>query len=821
MTTQPLTNGADAPAETGLEVRRYRVLAGCVECASDLTPLRRVEGVRDVKMLSASGVLAIQAPKTLSDTVLLRTAAASGLTLEPEKPAVVDEAPQKKSRWWLRPEMILLGIAALFMVGADIVTRRAPEATTLANTLAIISIAFGIIYPGRNALMMLRNKRFTINVLLVVAVIGAIPLGKFVEAACVVVIFSLGIILESFVADRARKSIQKLMDLAPRRAERFTFGGAVETVPVEELGVGDLVLVRPGARLPTDGEVTQGASWIDTSAITGESMPVEVVPGEAVYGGTLNGDGALRVKVTKQYQDTVLARVIREVEEAQQNRGRAQRFADKFGAIYTPAMIGVAVLMVVLGPLVFGLTFTDAFYRALVVLIVSCSCALVLSVPVSVVSAVARAARDGVLIKGGAYLEELGRLKAVAFDKTGTLTLGRPALVAVHTLDGDRDDELLRLAAAVEAAATHPIAEAIVHAARDRGIDVRPADDVSIVAGKGAEATVDGRRIAVGRVADYSKDASAAAALAEIEQAGATPVAVTADGALIGLLGVADELRPEAKAAIAELRSLGVTHTVMLTGDRERVARSIADQLGIESVRAELMPADKSAEITAMRNERGTVAMVGDGVNDAPALATSNVAVVMGAAGTDVAMETADVALMSDDLTKLPYTVRLARRANRIIAQNVAVSLIVIAALVVAALIGAFNLTQGVLINEAFALVIIANGLRLLRGGKSGKQRTTVTAPTKARAEHSATLPKTAFELPVVESVTAGGGCGDDCGCGTKAEAPQVEAPKPAAPKIVPLEQPVASGGGCGDNCGCGSSDKAVQQVEFGRRTSD
>ena len=309
MTTQPLTDGAGAPAEADLEVRRYRVLAGCVECASDLTPLRRVEGVRDVKMLSASGILAIQAPKTLNDAVLLRTASASGFTLEPEKPAVVDDAPQKKSRWWLRPEMILLGLAALFMLAADIVTRRAPEAITLANGLAIVSIAFGIIYPGRNALTMLRNKRFTINVLLVVAVLGAIPLGKFVEAACVVVIFSLGIILETFVADRARKSIQKLMDLAPTTRRAVHPGGAVETVPVEELQIDDLVLVRPGARLPTDGEVTQGASWVDTSAITGESMPVEVVPGENVFGGTLNGDGALRVKVTKHYQDTVLARV--------------------------------------------------------------------------------------------------------------------------------------------------------------------------------------------------------------------------------------------------------------------------------------------------------------------------------------------------------------------------------------------------------------------------------------------------------------------------------------------------------------------------------
>ncbi|WP_158852083.1 heavy metal translocating P-type ATPase [Saccharothrix deserti] len=801
MTTPPLTNRAEAPAEANLEIRRYRVISGCVECASDLTPLRRVEGVREVRMLSASGVLAVEAPKTLNDAVLLRTASASGLTLEPEQPAEAEDAPAaKKTRWWLRPEMVLLGLAALFMIGADVITRRAPDAP-LAIGLAYVSIALGIIYPARNAWTLARNKRFSINVLLLVAVAGAIPLGKVVEAACITVIFSLGMILESYVADRARKSIQKLMDLAPRRAERFTPFGTTETVPVEQLQVDDVVLVRPGARLPTDGEVTQGASWIDTSAITGESMPVEVVPGGAVYGGTLNGDGALRVRVAKRYEDTVLARVIREVEEAQQNRGRAQRFADKFASVYTPAMIALAVLMTAFGPLLFDLTLAEAFYRALVVLIVSCSCALVLSVPVSVVSAIARAARDGVLIKGGAYLEELSRLKAVAFDKTGTLTLGRPALVAVHSLDGDSDVELLRIAAAVEAAATHPIAEAIVHAARDHGAPVQPADDVSIVAGQGAEATVDGRRIVVGRVADYSGNPKAAEALLAIENQGATPVAITSDGKLIGLFGVADELRPEAKAAITELHDLGVTHTTMLTGDRERVARSIADQLGIENVRSQLMPSDKSAAITAMRKEHGTVAMVGDGVNDAPALATSNVSVVMGAAGTDVAMETADIALMSDDLTKLPYTVRLAKRANRIIAQNVTLSLIVIAALVVAALTGAFNLTQGVLINEAFALVIIANGLRLLRGGKA---KDVVQAPAaKATTEHKATLPLSAV-LPLVEAVkpTAGGGCGDDCGCGTsKGEA-----------KPIVVEQPKSDG--CGDGCGCGpTTGPAIEMI--------
>jgi Cd2+/Zn2+-exporting ATPase len=444
-------------------------------------------------------------------------------------------------------------------------------------------------------------------------------------------------------------------------------------------------------------------------------MPVEAGPGDTVFGGTLNGHAALRIEVGKPFQDTVLARVIHEVEEAQQNRGRAQRFADRFATVYTPVMIAVAVLLAGLGPFLFDITFAEAVYRALVVLIVSCSCSLVLSVPVSVVSAVARAARDGVLIKGGAYLEQLATLRNIAFDKTGTLTLGRPVLVESHPLNGYTEATLLQLSAAVEAGATHPIAEAIVNAARERGVTVAPAADVRVLAGVGAEATVDGHHVSIGRVGDLA-DEAARTALVAIEDAGATPVAVRADDQLIGLLGVADEMRPDAHLAIEGLRGLGVTHTTMLTGDRERVARSIAGRLGIESVRAELMPEDKSAAITKIK-QTGTTAMVGDGVNDAPALATADVAIVMGAAGTDVALETADVALMADDLTKLPYAVALARRSRRVIAQNIALSLAAIAALVVLAVTGGFTLTQGVFLNEAWALVIIGNGLRMLRAG--------------------------------------------------------------------------------------------------------
>ncbi|MGH3757656.1 heavy metal translocating P-type ATPase [Actinophytocola sp.] len=743
--------GVDAPPEADVGIRRYRVVSGCVECASDLTPLRRVPGVRDVNMLSATGTLSVEAASSVDDRVLLRTASASGITLEPAQPIeTATGRPTKRSRWWLRPEMVCLEIASLLLIVTELA-----EYVWLNEAIVVgfgtPTVAIGMIYPVRNAWTMLRNKRFSINMLLIVAVLGAISLGNVAEAACVVVIFSLGVVLESYVADRARKSIQKLMDLSPPKAERFTADGSTESVPVEDLQVGEIVLVRPGARLPTDGTVTAGGSWIDASAITGESMPVEVGAGDTVFGGTLNGHAALRIEVGKPFQDTVLARVIHEVEEAQQNRGRAQRFADRFATVYTPVMIGVAVLLAVLGPFLFDITFTEALYRALVVLIVSCSCSLVLSVPVSVVSAVARAARDGVLIKGGAYLEQLATLRNVAFDKTGTLTLGRPILVESHPLNGYTETELLRLSSAVEAGATHPIAEAIVNAARQRGITVQPAPDVRILAGVGAEATVDGRTVSIGRVGDLDDDQVAREALATIEDAGATPVGVSVDNLLIGLLGVADEMRPDAQVAIEGLHTLGVTHTTMLTGDRERVARSIAGRLGIESVRAQLMPEDKSAAITAIKR-KGTTAMVGDGVNDAPALATADVAIVMGAAGTDVALETADVALMADDLTKLPYSVALARRSRRVIAQNVALSLAAIAALVVLAVTGGFTLTQGVLLNEAWALVIIGNGLRLLRAG--GTQHFGMNASQKA--------PATARPATGTTGKDAAAGCG--CG---------------------------------------------------------
>jgi Cd2+/Zn2+-exporting ATPase len=710
MTTNLLAD-ADAAGGRGGGQRRYRVVAGCVDCSGDLAALRRVPGARDVRLLNASGVVVLHAGPGLDEQALLRAAAGAGVTLEPE---TLGGAPRRRAErpWWARPAIVALVVSA-GLVAAGLVVEHAAEAGTAALGLFAAAIGVGGIYPVRQAVAVLRSGRLSIGVLLVAAGIGALVLGRVEEAAELVVIFSLGEVLESYTADRARGSIRALMALSPPVADRLDPTGRIHPVPVADLAPGDQVLVRPHRRIPTDGRVVEGTSWVDASAVTGESMPVETAPGVLVFGGTLNGDGALRVEATTPYTDTVLARVIRQVEQAQASRGRAQRFADRFGAVYTPAMFTLAALVAAAGPLL-GLSFTQALYRALVILTVSCSCGLVISVPVAVVAAIARGACDGVLIKGGAHLERLAGVDNVAFDKTGTLTRGRPALQAFHPLDGAGEDQLLARAAAVEAVSSHPIARAIVQAAAGRGLTVQALPDARTLPGTGAQAILDGRLIRVGRLDHVPADRAAIAALQRIDRAGLTPVAVTDDSQLVGLLGLADQIRPDAATALAALRQLGIRRTVMLTGDHPTVAAAVAEQLGITDVHAGLLPEDKTSRIQALRAS-GIVAMVGDGVNDAPAMAHADLAVAMGAASTDVALETADIALLAGDLTRLPAAIRLARRARTNIRQNVALSLATNAVLVTAAVAGAFSLTQGILLNEGTALLIIGNGLRLLR----------------------------------------------------------------------------------------------------------
>lgn len=508
--------------------------------------------------------------------------------------------------------------------------------------------------------------------MLVVATAGALALGVIEEGALLVVVFSLGEVLEEYASDRARGSIRALMALAPPVARRLDPAGGLDDVAVESLAPGALILVRPGERVPTDGEVVSGASAVDQSPVTGESIPVEVGPGQTVFGGTVNGHGALEVRVTKKYADTTLARIIAQVEEAEGNRGQAQRFADQFGAVYTPAMFVLAALVAIAGPVATG-DVRAWVYRSLVVLTVSCSCALVMSVPVSVVAAITRAARDGILIRGGIHLETLAAVRAVALDKTGTLTRGRPRLTDVVPLDAMHPEEALRLAAAVEAASEHPLAEAIVESALERGVQITPGRDLAAFPGVGVEASLDGRRLFIGR-ARSGPDARAAEQIARLEDEGKTAVLLADGERSLAVLAVADELRAEADGAVSGLRRLGIERILMLTGDNERTAAAIASRAGIGEWRAGLLPQGKTDAIADLQGESSPIAIVGDGVNDAPALAASNVGIAMGAAGTDVALETADVALMADDLAKLPTAIAQARRAMANVRQNIALA---------------------------------------------------------------------------------------------------------------------------------------------------
>ena len=708
---------------------RFRVGPGCcIECGADVgAAIKREPGVLAVDVKAAAGIVIVDHDPSVQTDDIRKRARAAGITLIP---AAV-RAERHDTPWWRQPRVIALGVASVLLVSAYATAGTGRDRAAL--VLFWAALVTGGVFPTISGLRALRTGRLTISTLLIAAALGAIALGIIEEAALLVVVFSLGEVLEDYASDRARGAIRALMRLTPPFAQRRTSSSSHESVRVEDLAPGDIVIVRPGERIPTDGVVVGGSSAVDQSPVTGESIPVEVTRESMVFGGTVNALGVLEIRVTKEYADTTLARIIRQVEEAQAAKGRAQRFAERFGAIYTPAMFGLAALVAIVPPLL-GQSLSAWLYRALVVLTVSCSCALVISVPVSVIAAVTRAARRGILVKGGVHLEALAAIRVVAFDKTGTLTRGRPRVTDVLAIDAPPSD-ILRLAASIESASEHPLAGAIVEAARDRGQAMAPAREVRAIAGVGIEGIVDGRVMFVGKPRG-ALPAEVARQVAELEQQGKTVVVLTRGDQPIGLLAVADEVRAGACDAVAALRGLGIEHVLLLTGDNERTAAAIARSVGIDDWHAALMPEDKTAAIVDLRRRYGAIAMVGDGVNDAPALATADVGIAMGAAGTDVALETADVALMADDLAKLPEAISLARRARSNIRQNVTLSLATVSALVIGALAGWLTLTTGLLLNEGSALIIIGNGLRLLAAGGPRSGGSATAAPLPGIPDH-------------------------------------------------------------------------------------
>ncbi|HKX27623.1 MAG TPA: cation-translocating P-type ATPase, partial [Blastocatellia bacterium] len=583
---------------------------------------------------------------------------------------------------------------------------------TVIFALAMIS---GGYFALRGAILSLRQGIADIETLMVLAGAGAGLLGAWFEGSFLLFLFSLGHLLEHRAMDKARRAIETLGKLRPQTA-RLKREGRVEEIPVREVRRGDIVLVRPGDRVPLDGCIRSGHSSLDQATITGESVPVARGPGETVFAGTINTEAALEIEVTKLSSDSVLSRIIDMVSEAEAQKGPAQRFAKRLERIFVPIILAIAPLLTLLlwGT---GLTFKEALLRGISLLVAASPCALAIATPAAVLSAVARAARSGVLIKGGAHLEVLGKVATIAFDKTGTLTIGKPRLVTISLAPGISERELLAAAAAAESNSTHPIALAVINGARERGIEPAMAESMEAVHGKGVRSRVNGETVCLGNLALFQKEAvpeEIAATMKKLEAAGETTIIVKCGERFLGILGVADTLRPEAEKVLSALRRIGIRQRVMLSGDNLVVARAIAKQVGIDDARAPLMPDGKVLALRGLAKEGG-VAMVGDGVNDAPALAAASVGIAMGGAGSEVALETADLVLMSEGLHHLPFAVKLARTASRVIKQNLLIALGVSGILVLASIFGWVRIGQAVVLHEGSTLLVVANGLRLLR----------------------------------------------------------------------------------------------------------
>ena len=652
---------------------------------------------------------------------------------------------------WARRAPVLLtaasgiALAAAFALHAALAGWRAALGAEAApmpaavSGLYLLAVAAGFWLVAPRAWRSLVRLRPDMNLLMSLAVLGALALGEHFEAATVSALFAFSLLLESWSVDRARRAIAGLLALAPERARLLGPGEVEQLVPVEAVAVAARLRVLAGERIPLDGRVRRGQGTVDQSPITGESLPVAKLPGDAVFAGCVNGEGLLEIEVTHTARESLLARILREVEQARGSRAQAERWVDRFARIYTPVMLGVAALVALLPPLVAGGEWGAWTYQALVILVIACPCALVISTPVSVVAGLARAAREGVLIKGGVYLELPARLAAIAFDKTGTLSHGRLTIERVLPApdSGLAEDALLILAARLEAHSSHPLAAAVREAAAARGLGANGAEALETLPGRGLQGRVDGREYWLGSPAWMDAlgrpDAGLAAAAATLEREGHS-LLVLADGErCLGLLAARDGLRPEAPAALGALARLGLARQQVLSGDSEAVALALAPALAAggaaPEIRAGLLPAEKAAAVRALRAE-GPVAMVGDGINDAPALAEADLGIAMGVMGTDAAIETADIALMTDDLGRLPWLVAHSRRVLRVIRQNVALALGLKLLFLALALAGQATLWMAIVADMGASLLVIGNGLRLLRApGAARLEAKALTAP--------------------------------------------------------------------------------------------
>ena len=708
--------------DRGMATKRLDVRVRGLDCEAEAGRIRR--GLRDFPGLlhlaiapgaakvSATYDPALTAPEALRDKL-------TDLGFPPVQGATLPERPKP----WKNPKVVTsMASGVLVLAGWLIGLAGAPE--TVPTSVYVVSLLMGGYYFGRVAIEdLLFEREIGIELLMATAAVVAALMGQVAEGALLAFLYSISEATEGYTEDKTRSAIRALVDLAPKRALVRREGLEVE-IPVEEIAVGDVFIARPGEGVATDGVVVAGRSSVNQAPVTGESMLVEKATGDEVYAGSINGEGSLEVEASKEFADNTISRIIRMVEEAQERKGRSQRFIERFGARYSPAVLLLGFLIALAPPLLFGAAWIDWITRATVFIVAAAPCALVISIPITLVASLGTGARNGVLIKGGVYVEELAKVKVVALDKTGTLTRGRPEVTDVVPLspgDGGRSvAEVLEAAAAIERRSEHPLARAIVQHGQQIGVDPREVEEFRALTGAGAVARLYGRTVYIGSPALFEEELGvslegATIAIQRLQDAGKTVVIVGDEAQAWGLIAIRDNLRANARRVIEELHKSGIEKVAMLTGDNDRTAQAIAREAGIDEVHAELKPDDKVARVRELAARYGHVAMVGDGVNDAPALAEATVGVAMGAAGTDVAIETADVALMADDLEKLVYALRLAQRNHRVVRQNLVLSVAVIAVLVVGAVAGAFTLPAAVLGHEISEFVVIGSGLRMLR----------------------------------------------------------------------------------------------------------
>jgi Cd2+/Zn2+-exporting ATPase len=711
-----------------------------MDCAEEVALLKRELGpmVGGEDRLSFDILQArldvLPAAAQVSEGTVMEAVARTGMRAE-----VWQDRPQPSVGFWRRHAGGLLtalcgvlgcmGFLFHAWLGGGIAAALGSEGTRLGGNIPLpaamfylAGIAAGIRHVAPKAWRAAVGLRPDMNLLMTIAILGAVAIGEWFEAATVAFLYSLSLVLETWSVGRARRAIASLMDLTPPMARlRRPDGGAVE-VPAEEVAIGSVVVVRPGEKVPLDGRVVQGASDVNQAPVTGESLPIHKSPSADVFAGSINGDGVLEIECTKPARDSTLAHIIRMVGQAQSRRAPSEKWVERFARVYTPTVMVLAAGVLLLPPLVWGGPWLDWLYRALVLLVIACPCALVISTPISVVAALAAAARNGVLIKGGVFIEAPAALKAIALDKTGTLTAGEPTVVDVVPMSGHNERELLERAVALESHSNHPLARAIVAAAETNDFDIPSVADYEIVQGKGASGRIGGTRYWLGSHRYLEERGQETPEvhdrLEAMQRAGRTVVVIGNDSHVCGLIALADSLRPEAIESLGRLRGEGIEHLVMLTGDNRGTAEAIAHEAGMDEVHAELLPADKVQVVESLVAKYGHVAMIGDGINDAPALARASVGIAMGAAGSDAAIETADIALMSDDLAKLPWLIAHSRRTVAVIRQNITFALAVKVVFVILTLIGTASLWAAIAADMGASLLVIFNGLRLLRGGR-------------------------------------------------------------------------------------------------------